>query len=276
MTLKNDTLAYDINARIVNTIIGDLFFRDEEVLANADSDNDSDDDVANAIAKKASKQANEKTNALNLFVKNRNDPDWYQVIIKNVMRFELAVDHVSIGMSFRQTEDVIQHARDHTKTAKLTSMNDMIVGQYVRFLVGSSLQKVSDMMGDVSVWAFSLEFDASTHREQSSFDVRVQICYKGLLCNIHLVSLPMLDHQKAEIIYNLFVKFNDALYPHWCVKLLNSSSDGKNTMTGRHSGVVTRNARCAEFNVLHVWCATHQIDIIVKSAAESINGGACN
>ena len=65
------------------------------MLASADSD----DDVVNAIAKEAAKQAN----ALKLFVKNENDPDWYQVIIKNVMRFELAMDLVSIGMSFRQT-----------------------------------------------------------------------------------------------------------------------------------------------------------------------------
>ena len=75
------------------------------------------------------------------------------------------MDHVSIGMSFRQTAATIQHARNHTKTAKLTGMNDMIVGQYVHVLVGASLQDVSDMTGDVSVWAFSLAFDASTHRE---------------------------------------------------------------------------------------------------------------
>ena len=75
MTLKNDTLTYDISARIVDTIIGNLFFRDEEVLANADSDNDSDDDVANATSKEDDKQANEKTNALKLFVKNENDRD---------------------------------------------------------------------------------------------------------------------------------------------------------------------------------------------------------
>ncbi|CAK9194973.1 unnamed protein product [Sphagnum troendelagicum] len=45
-------------------------------------------------------------------------------------------------------------------------------------------------------------------------------------------------------------------------------------MTGRHVGLVTRIARCAEFNVLRVWCAPHQIDIIVKSSAEGIDGGA--
>uniref|UniRef100_M4BUH3 Uncharacterized protein n=1 Tax=Hyaloperonospora arabidopsidis (strain Emoy2) TaxID=559515 RepID=M4BUH3_HYAAE len=87
MSLKNDTLTYDISTRIVDTIIGDLFFRDEEMVANADSDNDSDDDVVNAIAKKAAKQANERINALDLLVNNENDPDWYEVIIKSVMWF---------------------------------------------------------------------------------------------------------------------------------------------------------------------------------------------
>jgi hypothetical protein len=71
MTVKDDKLVFDISARIVDMTIGDLFFRDDEVLANADRDGDSDDDVASTIAKKAK----EKTNALKLFVKNENDPD---------------------------------------------------------------------------------------------------------------------------------------------------------------------------------------------------------
>ncbi len=59
-------------------IINNLFFHDDEVLANADSDDDnSDDDLASAIAKKVARKAKEKTNALKLFVKNENDPDWY-------------------------------------------------------------------------------------------------------------------------------------------------------------------------------------------------------
>jgi hypothetical protein len=75
MTMKDDKLVFDISARIINMIIGDLFFRDDEVLANADSDGDNDDDMASTIAKKATKKAKEKTNALKLFVKNENDPD---------------------------------------------------------------------------------------------------------------------------------------------------------------------------------------------------------
>jgi hypothetical protein len=77
MTVKDDKLVFNISARIVDTIIGDLFFRDDEVLATTDSDGDSDDDMANTIVKKAAKTAKEKTNTLKLFVKNENDPDWY-------------------------------------------------------------------------------------------------------------------------------------------------------------------------------------------------------
>jgi len=71
MTVKDDKLVFDISARIVDMIISDLFFRDDEILANTNSDGDSDDDVASVIAKKAK----DKTNALKLFVKNENDPD---------------------------------------------------------------------------------------------------------------------------------------------------------------------------------------------------------
>ncbi|KAH8941002.1 hypothetical protein BDL97_14G014500 [Sphagnum fallax] len=270
MTVKDDKLVFDVSARIVDMTIGDLFFRDDEVLANADSDGDSDDDVASIIAKKAK----EKTNALKLFVKNENDPDWYQVVIPNAMRFELAMDHISIGMSFKQAAVAIRHARDHTKMATLSGMNDLIVGQYVRVLVDDNLQDISDLMGDLSVWAFSLAFDSSTHFEQSFFDLHIWICFKGRLCNLHLVGLSLFDRHTTKILYNLLCKFLDALYPNWHVKLLNASSDGKNTMTGRHAGLVTRIARCTEFNVMRVWCALHQIDIIVKSSAEGINGGA--
>jgi hypothetical protein len=68
-------------------------------------------------------------------------------------------------------------------------------------------------MGALSVWAFSLAFDSSTHFEHSFFDLCVRICFKGRLCNLHLVSLLLFDRHTAEILYNLLCKFLDALYP---------------------------------------------------------------
>ncbi|CAK9216321.1 unnamed protein product [Sphagnum troendelagicum] len=51
------------------------------------------------------------------------------------------------------------------------------------------------------------------------------------------------------------------------------SSNGENTMTGRHTGLVTRMNACTENPVLRIWCALHQIDLVIKSAAEELAGG---
>jgi hypothetical protein len=119
----------------------------------------------------------------------------------------------------------------------------------------------------------SLASDGSTHRGQSFFDLRLRVCYRGDLVNLHLVALPMFERHSAMNIFNLITKFMDAMYSKWRSKLIGVSMDGKNTMTGRHAGVVTRLIACADNNVLRIWCAPHQIDIVVKAVVEAIDNG---
>jgi hypothetical protein len=125
MDLATDTLTFTVKASIVESIIGDLFFRDHEVMNDFGSD--SDDDVVGAEAKKAAQMIKQKRNAMKLFEKNEEEPH-YTATIKNIVRFELAIDHVSIGMSFRQVAGAIQHAKDRMKMSKLSGINDLIVG----------------------------------------------------------------------------------------------------------------------------------------------------
>jgi hypothetical protein len=99
-----------------------------------DSDNDDDTTAATVIVKKAAKKSKEKVNTMKLFVK-QSDESMYKVTIRNVTYFELAMDHVSIDMSFRQTSTAIRQAKDHTKKAKLAGINDLIIGLYVRVVV---------------------------------------------------------------------------------------------------------------------------------------------
>ena len=54
-----------------------------------------------AVARRAEKRAAERRNTLQLFAKHDQDPEWYHVVIQNVPRFELPMDMVAIGMSFR-------------------------------------------------------------------------------------------------------------------------------------------------------------------------------
>jgi len=104
MDFDSDKLTFMINASIVNAIIGDMFFRDDEVVVN--SDDADDDDVVGVAARKDAKKLKEKTNAMKLFILNEVDedednPHSYIVTIKNIMQFNLAMDHVGNGMSFR-------------------------------------------------------------------------------------------------------------------------------------------------------------------------------
>ncbi len=143
-------------------------------------------------------------------------------------------------MSFRQTVNAIQHTKERTKTAKLASITNLMVGQYVCVLVGSTLQQIADCLDDESVWAMLLAGDNSTHCGQSFFDLHVHICFRGRLLNLHLVAIPMFDRHTAGNIFNMLVKFVDTLYDKWCAKLIGMSSDGENTMTGRHTDFVSR------------------------------------
>jgi len=50
----------------------------------------------------------------------------------------------------------------------------------------------------------------------------------------------MFERHTTFIIFNMISKFMDALYNKWCAKLINMSTDGKNTMTGRHHDMPAR------------------------------------
>ncbi len=222
MDLDNNILTFMINANIMNMIISDMFFRDDEVVVDSDDADDDDDDLVGTTAKKAANKLKENTNGMKLFILNEVDEDEddlhsYTVTINNIMRFNLAMDHVGNGMSFRHTTSAIQHAKEGIKTTKLASITDL--------MVGSTLQQIADCLDDESVWAMSLAGDSSTHRGQSFFDLCVYICFRGRLLNLHLVVIPMFDRHTAGNIFNMLVKFLDALYGKWRAKLIGMSSD---------------------------------------------------
>jgi hypothetical protein len=138
------------------------------------------------------------------------------------------------------------------KTTQLAGLNDYIVGQYTRVLVVVTLQQITGILDDESIWAMLLVGDGSVHRGQSFFDLRVRVCYRGELVNLHLVAMPMFERHSAVNIFNLIAKFMDVLYIKWLAKLIGVSTDGKNTITGHHAGVVTRLVDCVDNDVLHI------------------------
>lgn len=112
------------------------------------------------------------------------------VVIKNQLRFWLAIDHTSSGLSFRQTAAVIEQHRRRTKNPKLSGISDHMVLQFVRVIVAVDLQFLSKILSRSDVWAFSIACDGSSHFGISYLDIRIRLSVEGVLYNFHLVLVP--------------------------------------------------------------------------------------
>jgi len=98
-----------------------------------------------------------------LFKKVPDTTTSYCTTVKNVKRFELAFNHTSIGLLFRQTCAAIDQHKEAFGNAKLVGLNDHIVSQYVRVGVAINLQRISNILNSPRVWSFALVVNSSTH-----------------------------------------------------------------------------------------------------------------
>ena len=263
MDLQSTTLTFNISSSVVDDIIGVMFFYE---LPEDDEDEQDQDVVLVAQA-----HATLKRNAMKLFVLQEDLS--YVVTINNAIRFELAIDFVSLGMSFRQTAAAIMKSKQRTPNPKLAGITDYMVGGFVRTLVGFNLDILGRVLADTDVFGFSFAGDASSLRENSFFDMRIRVTFRGILYNLHLIIVPQLDRHTANNIVALIVRVLDAVCPSWRTKLLNAGGDGENTMSGWRTGVLTQLDEMALHGILRTWCLPHQIDLVMKSGALIILDG---
>jgi hypothetical protein len=148
-----------------------------------------------------------------------------------------------------------------------------MVGQFARVLVAVSLQLISNVIANRSLWAYSLAADASTHLGVPMLDQRIRICFNGVLLNLHLVLVPFFERHTATNDVKLITTILDCMHSSWRDKVISISSDGENTMTGRKGGVVTLLERECTNPILRIWCVPHQLDLIIKHATHDIMDG---
>jgi len=247
-----DTLHFVITrSEIVTNIVAEMFFHTEE--------EDLECSTSEAVT---------RANALKLF--NREDDGSFSVTIKNVLRFDLAVQSIASGCSFRQTAKVMDIYHKALRNPKLRGLNDHMVSHFARVVLAVTLQIIADVLSDPAVWAFSLAADSSTHLGVPLLDQRVRVCLKGTLYNLHLVLVPFFDRHTSLNYVKLMTTLLNILCPSWRDKLISISSDGENTMTGRIGGVVTLLEKECSNPVLRIWCVAHQLDIVVKEATRGL------
>ncbi|CAK9253641.1 unnamed protein product [Sphagnum jensenii] len=104
----------------------------------------------------------------------------------------------------------IEQTKNTCKIAKFGGLNDTIVGQYVRILVGHALQVISNILASDDVWAFAISFDGNQHRGTTFFDRHIAANQEAML-----------------------VKLLGALFVGWTRKLIGVTTDGEKTNMGR-------------------------------------------
>jgi hypothetical protein len=97
-----------IASKIVDELIGDLYFHPDDDAANGDN------------------RPISKANIMTLFQLDEGSATYF-VTIKNPLHFWLVIDHTSSSFSFRQTATVIEQHRIRTKNPKLMGLNDHMV-----------------------------------------------------------------------------------------------------------------------------------------------------
>ena len=103
---KVNSLLYNIDAPIVETIIGDMFFHPDQFGSGS------------------------HLNAMKLFKRNTIYDD-YAVTIMNLMQFQLAVDFITAGLSFQQVDNVLNVTKRLTKLA-VGCVNNTDVANYAQ------------------------------------------------------------------------------------------------------------------------------------------------
>jgi hypothetical protein len=266
-------ITFDIpNVAIVDELIGNLFFKPE-----LDEDDEGTEQISKANALKPFRpmfyrdgddmEDGAANDEADLFVRR------YAVTNTYPLRFWLSIDHVKVGLSFRQTAAVITEHRNRTKNVKLTGISDHIVRQYVRVLLAVALQLISNVFCNTFVWAFSLAGDASTHQGTPLLDQGIRVCFNGVLMNLHLVLVPFFQRHTTVDYVTMIKTLMNVLRPTWNDKLISISSDGETTMTGRTGSVATLLELQCTNHVLRVWCVPHQLDLVVKTATVGVDDG---
>jgi hypothetical protein len=204
-----------------------------------------------------------KTMALSIF-KRHTESECYTYKVKNLRQYTLITSYVSCGASFRLATRVMDATREVTHLGYLSGITRRKTSQYVRAAVAISLQTCADMLR--TAWAYSIALDSSAKRGSSYLDIRVRICLKDDIENLHLMALPMFERHTGEYMFELVEKLLGSLDRQWRHKVVGATADGAPNMMGTRKGVVTRIRETGLPGFYKIWCSLHQLDLTVQKS----------
>ncbi|KAG7343599.1 hypothetical protein IV203_021544 [Nitzschia inconspicua] len=168
---------YLIDVEIIDKLIGDMLF-------DTTSEGDNLDDV------ERSKQIAMKVFEL------EEDKQVYVTRVKSVLKLNIIVKFVEIGVSFRQASRLYQSVKDETGMGVMGSISDGDVASHYRVICAVNYQYLKEMLKNV--WTFSIAIDAGNNAGTAYLDLRMRCYFKDNLQNLHLMAMPMREWHTGE------------------------------------------------------------------------------
>jgi hypothetical protein len=249
---------YIIDADIVNILIGEILLDDPPARPTNDEDLLADNDNAGVRAVERFRK-----NALKLFVFQEDD-GVFAADVKSVLKMNLIIKYVSIGVSFRQASRLYQSVKEDTGIGILGCISDGDVANHCRLVCAINLQHLKELF--TQLWAFSIAVEAGNNAGSAYLDLRMRCFFGEKLHNFHLLAIPMQERHTGVYQDDLIVRVLDVLSPNWRHQLIGVSSDGASAMTGCVQGTVTRLEHETHHPIFRIWCGAHQLDLVVKKA----------
>jgi hypothetical protein len=144
-----------------------------------------------------------------------------KVTVRKVLAFSLFIDSVGAGLSFRHVSHILSSTADRTGLVKLKGTQENDVVKFVRAVVGVNLLALADLLNNRECWALSLAFDGATVQGRSFLVLRVRLCLRSDIENVHLLVIPLGEShtglQMANVVNALMVELFDS---KWKGKLI--------------------------------------------------------
>ena len=224
-------LVFELDQGIVETIIGEMFFKPDdkgkEDIGPDDAIDDLAAELASVVACRCEADATAKERALGIFkinqAANANEMTSYTVTIPKlkVKLFSLVIRYVLCGTSFHQTSNIVSMTYQVMQDPILRSCPIHLVSIYVSVACAVNLQQIKDLLS--STWAFLMALDSATHQGRSYLDVCIRVFVSKRLWqvfNFHVAALPIQDRHTGEVMFEMIVKLFDAVCPQWKTMLL--------------------------------------------------------
>ncbi|KAI9921717.1 hypothetical protein PsorP6_000757 [Peronosclerospora sorghi] len=90
----------------------------------------------------------------------------------------------------------------------------------------------------------------------------------------HPIVVPFFVRHTAENTVKLITTLLETVCAPWQDKIIAITMDGEKSNTGWRNGVVARLNRMATHQLMRVWCAPHQGDIVIRAATNEMDNGA--